>query len=354
MSPMQVCSGPFLAPLEGIVLEAPRPPLLPATSVTAATHMGLASSEPTRPVSESALPPLQGSFLGVASLSPSPLQGAEVRVMTEGPCQFTPLGMNGGGPMVPPPAVASAVVYSQTASLAANGLLHRYEIYRKYAVWIVLDVMITLGSILLLLCYAVARHYHHVGVFCDISDLVVHMPERVVFRFNFACVGAALVAMAYPVHDIAARRVCGRLPGIGALLQQLSGIGVILVGACGPEECKWFHGFAAILGFAGSGIAQVLYALVFAGEDQPKPQAVMLFAVRCCITMCFLLCAVIYGLNAAGVVPQPWGHITEWGMWWFLLLWYWTFRVDMASPGEYFYLATIRTLDAGFHRQLRI
>merc|ERR1711879_215534 len=151
-------------------------------------------------------------------------------------------------------------VCSPTTGLAANRLAQRYKIYHTYAVWLIFDVMIILGSVLLLVCYAIARHYHHVGVFCDISDLVRHMPERVLFRFNFALIGSMLVAMAYPVHDIAARRVGGDLPGRGAILQRVSGIGVILVGACGPGECLWFHNYAAIMGFGGSGIAQILYA----------------------------------------------------------------------------------------------
>jgi len=49
---------------------------------------------------------------------------------------------------------------------------------------------------------------------------------------------------------------------VAAFFQLLSGVGVILVGACGPEEIDWFHVTAAVLGFGGSGVAQVRLATV--------------------------------------------------------------------------------------------
>ena len=51
------------------------------------------------------------------------------------------------------------------------------------------------------------KHTSFDRVFCDISDLVVHLPERILFRLNFALVGALLAAMSAPIHDVAASRV---------------------------------------------------------------------------------------------------------------------------------------------------
>ena len=59
----------------------------------------------------------------------------------------------------------------------------------------------------------------------DISDLVVHLPERVIFRVNFSLVGALLVVGAWPIRDIAAHRVGGTLPGVGHFFLVLSGLG---------------------------------------------------------------------------------------------------------------------------------
>ena len=148
--------------------------------------------------------------------------------------------------------------------------------------------MIVFGSVGLIICYIIARYYHHVGVFCDISDLVVHLPERVLFRLDFSVVGGTLLLSALPIRDVVARRVGGKLPRVGAFFQMLSGVGVILVAACGPEEILWFHVVAAILGFAGSGIAQIIYSIALVQEDQPTPAAKRLFVLRCCISLAFV------------------------------------------------------------------
>merc|ERR1712010_191709 len=129
-------------------------------------------------------------------------------------------------------------------------------IYRRYAVWRVFDVMIILGTVGLGACYAIARHLGHVGVWCDISDLVRHLPERVLFRLDFAVLGVLLAFSSLIIYDLTAARAPGILPKAAAVGQFLSGVGVVLVGACGPEEINKIHETAATLGFGGSAVAQ--------------------------------------------------------------------------------------------------
>lgn len=231
----------------------------------------------------------------------------------------------------------------------ADALPPQYRILSTYSVSYFFDMMITFGCLMLGICYAIARHYNHIGTFCDISDLVVHLPERVLFRLNFSIVGGCLFLSALPIRDIVRRRVSGELPNAGATFQILSGLGVILVGGCGPTECQWFHAFAAALGFAGSAIAQMIYGIALRKEDQPTPGARALFVVRCCISGAFVISAVIYGLGQARVFPEPTEHIFEWVLWFLLLIWYYTFRFDMARPGENFYLATVNQVIPGSH-----
>jgi len=166
----------------------------------------------------------------------------------------------------------------------AGRVLNTYYPYRC------IDIISLLGTVVLGICYAIARYYGHVGVFCDISDLVVHLPERIIFRVNFGLVGGLLAYMAFPIHDIAASRVGGCLPKAGAGFQLVSGVGVILVGACGPEEMMPVHLAAAIMGFGGSGIAQIIYGIVFMHEDtQTQPQSARtIFIARCIISALFL------------------------------------------------------------------
>lgn len=214
-------------------------------------------------------------------------------------------------------------------------LLPRSEhILGTYPVWLLFDLAMLLGTAVLGACYAIARRLSHVGVFCDISDLVVHLPERVLFRLNFSLVGALLAIAAFVIRDMAHKRVGGWLPTLGCGFQVASGLGVILVGACGPEEIYGFHIFAAVLGFGGSGVAQIIYAIVFLREDEQKqlPSAKRILTVRCCISCLFLGCAVLFGLAEAQVITkEPWEHIFEWGMWFTLLGWFFTFRWDLAS-----------------------
>merc|ERR1712086_897674 len=210
----------------------------------------------------------------------------------------------------------------------------------SYSVPRIFDVLAIGGTVGLLLCYAWARHLGHVGVFCDISDLVIHLPERILFRLNFGLVGAMLAMCAFPIHDVAASRVGGILPKIGALFQLISGVGVILVGGCGPTEIQWFHVVAAAMGFAASGIAQIIYTAVFLTEDQstqPK-SAKMIFWVRCGISVSFFSSFVIYLLGQLRYLPEPTEHIFEWAMWFTLLGWYFTFKWDLAD----FYVVSMR------------
>ena len=102
------------------------------------------------------------------------------------------------------------------------------HVYNTYTVWVLFDVMMCLGTLALLACYAWARSLGHVGVFCDISDLVIHLPERILFRLNFSLVGAVLAALALPIHDVVAtrltpsKRTC--LPKLAAAFQVVSGV----------------------------------------------------------------------------------------------------------------------------------
>ena len=161
----------------------------------------------------------------------------------------------------------------------------------QWYVWKLFDAMMIFGTCGLGACYVWARHLGHVGTFCDISDLVVHMPERILFRMNFSLVGAFLAALSFPIYDLAMKRVGGTLPKFGAAFQFLSGLGVVLVAACGPEELLSVHLVGAFLGFGGSAIAQIIYNFVFWSMDKSilPESATKIFAVRCIISAIFLL-----------------------------------------------------------------
>ena len=116
-------------------------------------------------------------------------------------------------------------------------------------------------------------------------------------------------------------------------------MGVILVGACGPEEIMWFHLFAAVLGFGGSGVAQIIYNVILFREEGAAPLAKRIHNVRMFISFLFITSAVLFGVGEANVLPEPAEHIFEWGMWFTLLGWYFTFRWDMST----LCLATITT-----------
>merc|ERR1712166_331894 len=205
--------------------------------------------------------------------------------------------------------------------------------------------MSVFGTVGLGICYVWARHLNHVDTFCDISSLVVHLPERVLFRLNFGLVGSMLAFSSIAINNMAAARVGGVLPKVGAFFQFLSGVGVILVGACGPEEILWVHLTAAFLGFGGSAIAQIVYTIVFFGEDQQtQPQSAQTTLIaRCICSTLFLISAILLGVAEANLLPSiipenPWGHIFEWTLWFTLLAWYFTWRSDLAE----FYIADVQ------------
>ena len=123
------------------------------------------------------------------------------------------------------------------------------SIYHTYAVWRIFDVMLVLGTLGLGVCYVIASHLGHVQGWCDISSLVVHLPERIIFRMDTSLLGSLLVASAAPIRDVAVSRFGGKMPTVGALCQASSGIGLILVGSCGPSEYLSVHLVGAFLAF---------------------------------------------------------------------------------------------------------
>lgn len=206
------------------------------------------------------------------------------------------------------------------------------DVLTSIPVYKLFDVFILFGTLGLGICYAIARHLGHVGTFCDISSLVVELPERILFRMNFSLVGSLLAFTSFPIYHMLSHRVGGTSPKVACSFQCLSGLGVILVGACGPTEIIEVHLLAAFLGFGGSAIAQMIYNFVFYHEDQgtQPDHARGIFAVRSVLSVLFLICAVMLGLCESGVLPEdPWGHIFEWSLWFNLLFWYFTFRWDL-------------------------
>ena len=207
------------------------------------------------------------------------------------------------------------------------------RIFNTYNVWILFDVMMVSGTIVLLLCYAWARSLGHVGTFCDISDLVVHLPERVVFRLNFSLLGTSLAALAFPIHDVVASRLTAAqstlLPKVAAAFQLVAGVGIVLVGACGPEEILLLHYTAAFMGFGGGGTSQMLYNVILFREERSPAQT--LFVARCVISLLFLSSAALFTLGECRVLPEPWEHVFEWGMYFTIIAWYFTFRWDLST-----------------------
>ena len=85
--------------------------------------------------------------------------------------------------------------------------------------WLLFDVAMFGGTVGLLICYAWARHLGHVDKFCDISSLVEHLPERVLFRLNFSLVGALVAFSSVAIYDLTAARVGGTLPKVTLCLR---------------------------------------------------------------------------------------------------------------------------------------
>ena len=143
------------------------------------------------------------------------------------------------------------------------------------------------------------------------------------------------------IRDIAVSRT---LPGhahkfasTAAVLQRLSGFGIILVGACAENQILAIHLLGALLGFAGGGVAQIIFTWVLYHEEQPSASAKKLLIARVSLNACFVLSAIIWGVGQAGVLPEPTEHLGEWGMWTFLLAWFYTFRFDLSD----FCIATV-------------
>jgi len=217
-------------------------------------------------------------------------------------------------------------------------------------VWWLFDVFMLAGTSGLGICYVWARYLGHVDTFCDISDLVVNLPERILFRMNFSLVGGFLALIAFPICHMTSSRVGGKLPAIAAFFQVVSGLGVVLVGACGPEEIISVHITAAVMGFGGSAIAQIVYNFVFYTEDkatQPD-SAPEIFGVRCTLSVIWLVCVSIYGLAELGIFPEPTEHIMEWSLWFVLMAWYFTFKWDLKE----FYVGAIEGEDSCGHLPL--
>ena len=91
----------------------------------------------------------------------------------------------------------------QVQSKTIMAVVNSYPVYRLF------DFFMLTGTLGLGVCYAIARYLGHVGTFCDISSLVVQLPERIIFRMNFSLVGSLLAAMAFPIHNMLQKRVGG-------------------------------------------------------------------------------------------------------------------------------------------------
>ena len=179
-------------------------------------------------------------------------------------------------------------------------IIHSYAVYRLF------DFFMVAGTLGLGICYAIARYLGHVSTFCDISSLVVELPERIIFRMNFSLVGSLLAAMAFPMHSMLSEKVGGCWPAVAATSQCLSGLGVILVGACGPTEIIAVHLLAAVLGFGGSAIAQIIYNVILYGQDKANipDSAKKICAIRSVLSVVFFICAICLGLCEANIIPE--------------------------------------------------
>merc|ERR1712137_326142 len=210
-----------------------------------------------------------------------------------------------------------------------------YDVYNVYSIVWMFDAVMIVNYIGLGICYAIARYYKRIGIFCSIADLGVNLPERIPFRFFMTLSGGFLVFLSLPIRDVVAYKMDGKLlPTVGCVSQLLSGFGLVLAASCGIDEILWFHRVAATIGFAGGMCAQIVYAYALLQEDwQLSPSSKVLFYVRSCITTVAMVLSVVY---ASG--EEPVSYICEWGVWFCFGLWYYTFRFDMAS----FYLATVK------------
>lgn len=210
---------------------------------------------------------------------------------------------------------------------------HEYEVYNVYSIAWMFEAVMVLNYIGLGVCYVIARYYKHIGIFCNIADLGVNLPERIPFRFFISLSGGFLIFLALPIRDVVACKIDRKLlPNFGCVSQLLSGLGIVLAAACGIDEILWFHRLAATIGFAGGMCAQIVYAFALLQQDEPSPSSKVLFNVRFSITTVAMVLSAMYSIG-----EEPVSHICEWGVWFCLGLWYYTFRFDMES----FYIATV-------------
>ena len=116
---------------------------------------------------------------------------------------------------------------------------------------------------------------------------------------------------------------------LAASLQGLSGLGVILVGSCGPLEILEVHYIAAAFGFGGSALAQMLYNVIcYSFDEEGMPaSARRILCVRVSLSSLFLGCAFSLGVSQS----HPWDYIFEWSLWFNLIAWYYTFKWDLAD-----------------------
>ena len=213
---------------------------------------------------------------------------------------------------------------------------------KLYSVCRLFDIFMIFGTLGLAICYVWARALGHVGTFCDISDLVINLPERILFRMDFALLGSFLAFFAFPIHTLLKSRGGSCWATVAAVCQVISGVGVILVGACGPEEIYQIHDTAAAMGFGGSGIAQVILCVIFYNYDKKNMKnASTLLIARCVLSTCFFVAAVIFLLCECDVLKQPFGHISEWCLYFFLFIWLtkkMISRINLCQKSDLFWL----------------
>lgn len=205
------------------------------------------------------------------------------------------------------------------------------QILKSYFVYKLLDIFMVAGTIGLGICYIIARYYNHVSTFCYISSLVVYLPERIIFRINFSIVGSLLAFLSLPIYYVLEfKGFTSLFTKIGPLFQFLSGMGVIMVAACGPKEIESVHIIAAVLGFGGSALAQCIYNFIFYNMDHVPNKK--LFRIRILLTIIFMLSAICLGLCEKEIwifKKRPWGAILEWSLWFNLLIWYYSLKYDL-------------------------
>eukprot|EP01063_Lacrimia_lanifica_P014767 TRINITY_DN21315_c0_g1_i1.p1 TRINITY_DN21315_c0_g1~~TRINITY_DN21315_c0_g1_i1.p1 ORF type:complete len:249 (+),score=83.41 TRINITY_DN21315_c0_g1_i1:52-798(+) len=216
-----------------------------------------------------------------------------------------------------------------------------YTVIDVYNTANIFDAFVVVGVLVLGVCYAWARSLGHVGVFCDISDLGVHLPERILFRLDLSILGGLLFYTSWGVRDITKWKVPSiesSLPDWGGTFQRISGFALVGVAACAENEISALHVTFAVLGFGGAAISQLLFAIVLRQEDTAAGScwAKAVYYARLSTTACFLLNLLFWGLGQLDILPEPTEHICEWGMFFCIALFFFSFRLDI----DKYYIAT--------------